>query len=616
MHIEIYHLFLLATAGAGQTILVAFTWGFFVAVLLIEPLTVPYSLALLMYENPSETTLIVTLIGTVLSVATTSCFSIALKEALRHRTHKPIKLIELLGGIALAKGEFFVSFRHRLTTLVTIGMFALTKLLVSSWATLLTPTLVALNATAVGMELDLGSSYFESRLGEQLVSSGSALLQGNSIEIFDNDGLLSGIATAQHSFGVSGVLNFNGVLYNVSTGGVIPVAPEYLGSMQHAQPNNTGLSFVGGYVPIQVQFPSSQALFDNYTILQQGLTADVTCTQIDPQSIPSPQSAQVSIDVFTGSITQLEALAYNISCNQGNPATQDYVIQQSNQVGAAGLLYSLVCPYPVGQSNLDWTTFNVTSAGTGKYEFMQSTTCEITPKLTTSLVTYASGTLNATVVNSASLSPQNKNLALFLASIVNYQSSNSQGLVANSIGDALYSIAVTTNTSLNNGGTMDPRLIKEMEQYWRGVVEFFGTYLRCGFSAYPISIPSDGLSTVHGTHTIVTMGWSKRSPTYLYTVFPLTLFALLTYATIGYALWHILVTRTTRCQYATFDPTNPLHLIMVSSTRVPGGKDNLEGETIGKFNSGGIQDNEDLRVQLNDTDERKRFKCTYLSHNG
>ncbi|KAF8443183.1 hypothetical protein L210DRAFT_3644048 [Boletus edulis BED1] len=570
MHIEIYHLFLLATAGAGQTILVAFTWGFFVAVLLSEPLTVPYSLALLMYENPSETTLIVTLIGTVLSVATTSCFSIALKEALRHRTHKPIKLIELLGGIALAKGEFFVSFRHRLTTLVTIGMFALTKLLVSSWATLLTPTLVASNATAVGMELDLGSSYFESRLGEQLVSSGSALLQGNSIEIFDNDRLLSGIATAQHSFGVSGVLNFNGVLYNVSTGGVIPVAPEYLGSMQHAQPNNTGLSFVGGYVPIQVQFPSSQALFDNYTILQQGLTADVTCTQIDPQSIPSPQSAQVSIDVFTGSITQLEALAYNISCNQG----------------------------------------------TGKYEFMQSTTCEITPKLTTSLVTYASGTLNATVVNSASLSPQNKNLALFLASIVNYQSSNSQGLVANSIGDALYSIAVTTNTSLNNGGTMDPRLIKEMEQYWRGVVEFFGTYLRCGFSAYPISIPSDGLSTVHGTHTIVTMGWSKRSPTYLYTVFPLTLFALLTYATIGYALWHILVTRTTRCQYATFDPTNPLHLIMVSSTRVPGGKDNLEGETIGKFNSGGIQDNEDLRVQLNDTDERKRFKCTYLSHNG
>lgn len=42
--------------------------------------------------------------------------------------------------------------------------------------------------------------------------------QGNSIKIIDIDGLLSGIATAQYSMGVHGVMNFNGVLYNVSTG--------------------------------------------------------------------------------------------------------------------------------------------------------------------------------------------------------------------------------------------------------------------------------------------------------------------------------------------------------------------------------------------------------------
>lgn len=104
----------------------------------------------------------------------------------------------------------------------------------------------------------------------------------------------------------------------------------------------------------------------------------------------------------------------------------------------------------------------MTSLGIEKYGFLQLTTCEIVPKLTTSLVTYAYGTLNATVVTSTSLTSSNTNLALFLASLIDYQSRNAQGLVSNSIGDALYSIAVSTNTSTSDSGPMDPRLIQEL----------------------------------------------------------------------------------------------------------------------------------------------------------
>lgn len=105
---------------------------------------------------------------------------------------------------------------------------------------------------------------------------------------------------------------------------------------------------------------------------------------------------------------------------------------------------------------------DVTSGGTGKYLFLQQTTCEITPKLTTSLVTYANATLNATVVNSTALSSNNSNLALFLASVIDSQSQNAQGLVANTIGDALYSIAVTTSTALDDGSPIDHRLLEEL----------------------------------------------------------------------------------------------------------------------------------------------------------
>ncbi|KAF8428409.1 hypothetical protein L210DRAFT_3508754 [Boletus edulis BED1] len=196
-----------------------------------------------------------------------------------------------------------------------------------------------------------------------------------------------------------------------------------------------------------------------------------------------------------------------MACNQGeadqhgvgivvetnNSARQDYVIRATSNVGSIGLVYSLVCPYPVGQTNLDWSTFI--------------------------------------------LSSQNANLALFLAAVIGYQSSNPQSLVANSIGDALYSIAVTTTTSLSHGGPLDRRLLEEL--YWRGVIEFSGT----------------------------------RSPTYLYTVLPVMLFALFTYAAIGYSLWHIFAERKRGHKFATFGPTDPIHLIMVSSMREPGGKE-------------------------------------------
>ena len=45
-------------------------------------------------------------------------------------------------------------------------------------------------------------------------------VRGNSTQILDLNGMLSGIAAAEYSFGTgtSGIFNFNGVKYNTSTG--------------------------------------------------------------------------------------------------------------------------------------------------------------------------------------------------------------------------------------------------------------------------------------------------------------------------------------------------------------------------------------------------------------
>ena len=154
------------------------------------------------------------------------------------------------------------------------------------------------------------------------------------------------------------------------SGGVLPAAPGFLGSNQPAQPNNTGLGFVGGYVPTHVQFPPFRALLSNYTIQQQGLTADVSCFQIPAQTVGTPQTSLLPVSIFNGTATELTAYAYNMACAQGETdphrivlviqtefqgqsSQQDYVLRSSSS--SASLVYSLVCPYPVGQSNLDWS---------------------------------------------------------------------------------------------------------------------------------------------------------------------------------------------------------------------------------------------------------------------
>lgn len=66
------HILELIAAIAGQTVLLAAAWGFLGAVFVYDPLIVPDFLANLIFRKPTETTWIVTLLATLLSVATTT----------------------------------------------------------------------------------------------------------------------------------------------------------------------------------------------------------------------------------------------------------------------------------------------------------------------------------------------------------------------------------------------------------------------------------------------------------------------------------------------------------------------------------------------------------------
>ena len=182
---------------------------------------------------------------------------------------------------------------------------------------------------------------------------------------------------------------------------------------------------------------------------------------------------------------------------------------------------SLVCPY-LQQTGPSWTTFSefwsslrafvrdatnvlvsaVVTNASWKYDFLPLTLCTINPLITTSLVRYANGVINTTVISSRPIGSGNTNLTQFLAALVDYQSRTTQGLTTNSIGDALYSLYISLSSSNSTTAEhLTDTLLWEMvsffilsvvepsdqarfqEQYWRGVVKFSGTV--CLFPSPP-----------------------------------------------------------------------------------------------------------------------------------
>ena len=109
-------------------------------------------------------------------------------------------------------------------------------------------------------------------------------------------------------------------------------------------------------------------------------------------------------------------------------------------------------------------------------------------------------------------------------------------------------------------------------------------------------IPGNVSSPVIGTMYVSTIGWMKRSPTYLLAILPITIIAILTLACAVYSIEQAWKEWRKGSQRTTFDVSNTLHLIMASAA----GSLRLNG-----FNDEGISHNEDVRIQLDEQEQEQ-----------
>ncbi|KAG2102615.1 hypothetical protein BD769DRAFT_1676553 [Suillus cothurnatus] len=193
--------------------------------------------------------------------------------------------------------------------------------------------------------------------------------------------------------------------------------------------------------------------------------------------------------------------------------------------------------------------FIILSQGFYKYRFLDATVCEVTLLLTTVRANYSNDLISSEVNSSTPFQPKNVEILSFIAGMVKFQSINSQGLMSSAIGDTLYTIySSTTNTSIDDNLGNQIQVYKELEEYWRGVVEFLPhidwQFLRSGFmvvgSFHDNAIPDDLISLVNGTMYISTIGWNRRSTAFLLAILPTTIITILTFACALYGILQVL----------------------------------------------------------------------------
>ncbi|KAG1820915.1 uncharacterized protein BJ212DRAFT_968379 [Suillus subaureus] len=236
------------------------------------------------------------------------------------------------------------------------------------------------------------------------------------------------------------------------------------------------------------------------------------------------------------------------------------------------------------------TSLDIFLQGIGEYSFLNATICNVAPHVASFNVTYDQSMI--------SVDHQPHSIQLL---------QNDSTTVIAFLVEVVYRVAISTQTTYNNPlgellqlNTTDPMAsaMNILENYFRGIVEFSGTYLRSAYFAEGASANSamqdlfankSAFIPLNGTMYITTYGWYRGRRTYIYT---LVIFTVIWAVTVSAAVYSLIQERTHPRSCTTFDASNPVHLMVASSA---GGL-----ETLARFEDNVALENEHARVRLLD----------------
>ncbi|TFK73517.1 hypothetical protein BDN72DRAFT_185212 [Pluteus cervinus] len=485
----------------GQFIFLMAGWVFF-GITRSQPVSLPDSLAARARRYPQSVTFTVTLVSTFISIITAFLYSRAIRYALAMSLSRPVSLFTIVSSIRVAGKSPINNFIRPKWTIAAAICAAALSTQTAGWATLLTPRIIRTPTGLTGFGIDMTNPDFTNLVVNSFGDRLDTDAYPNIMPLIP----ASGVAYVNARLGLPSILNFNQLSFINSTGGVLPANLFQLDSAISAGrvlPANTFLDAPAS---------SSEGFGTNYTVTQQGFTADVACEQrnLSATTVPAVKFSSINSTFlnFTVAIQQMVTdcgiLGSDGSVVLGFP-------QASGEVNG---IHADFC--------LNSTTgLDMIVVGSGSYSFLNTMVCNIKPKATMVDVNYNDA---STLFNTSSWpnfidvsEPRNSTSAFEIGlvplGVLLRAIEFGQNLRGNTIGDSLSTFVVTY------AGHGENIINDIMGAYILGALEFGGTLLRASYSETQNGLFASGTSDIpqsiriptNGTYYTETMGWYQRT---------------------------------------------------------------------------------------------------------
>ncbi|KAF5503626.1 putative transcriptional regulatory protein [Colletotrichum fructicola] len=350
----------------------------------------------------------------------------------------------------------------------------------------------------------------------------------------------AGVSAAQESFGVCNAsVRVVESLFKGSTGSVLPLGFEGISAFSNVKFMSWDPSM------------ANQSQQFNYSLTQQGLSADVTCQETSN----TPIQTQL-----------LKSMEVTNSNAGGTMELRRFIVNQSN----CGSNHTFVVP-GIGvvapgfcQPDAMVKKYVLYLTPMGRYSraplSLPNMTCTFEPMITKNIVGYSTDT------------------GLFTSSVIERMGGSG---IPNETADAINSLFMISTTSWGSGlidsmlslntsgdGSGNFSYAGAVEAAMRGIIEYEGTNLRIYYAANE----ADGRSTVNGTYEVFRMGYHQTTPTALLIALPLIVYILVV------AWWYTWTgLRTGSSIDDEFNPTNSTALVTAAAAGATNGKLGLDG---------------------------------------
>ncbi|KAK7043428.1 hypothetical protein R3P38DRAFT_3308996 [Favolaschia claudopus] len=555
----------------GQLLLQSLAWGFFGAVQTRGGIALPHELAVSAKDNPHTVEWISTQVSTILAFLSTCLFSWGIRQSITlHLRADGMSLGAFVSYIKISSRSLILSPRRRTKlSLVAVIIFLLTGVQTAGWSALITPRSIFIETPLQGHELDLSSPLLLQINKLDAVeyciensTNGPAFIVGQTE---------SGYTAVKGDLGLPATFTVMEYSFNLSTGGILPLTLKPIDASTWFRNTST--------IPSTIR-PDSElprGLDSEYSLAQQGFTADVKCNFINS----SDDIRLKTLFILNTTVKDWEDPSVGPSKINFNTLSS-HCLNENDQVpmnwtGAYTLAdqpnYLLMIACPSNDTSSASYTVAFDASPKGIYWFMTAMICTVTPKINHVDVSYKGAFINITGASKNSnsvLADIHAPPVVAAMNTLSQMTAFTQAIDTNGVGDKLKSLVSAADTSYG-----DSTVLRTTEEYIRGTVEYSATVFKACLASsqtFLAALPTDDKMTIYtsGTHQTETMGWTHSS-SYVTAIelLPGAIIALITIVVVFAAV----AKHAADPKYDEyFDPSDALHLVAASAN---GGLDSV-----------------------------------------